>query len=73
MHDSGPRSQRSRYLWMSYPIVKDSVTLPHAIHQASNQAMQRTAGRSALPLSMTSILNPQRRALLPAVADPVSR
>jgi hypothetical protein len=38
-----------------------------------NQAMQRTAGRSALQLSMTSTFNPQRRELSPAVADLVSR
>jgi hypothetical protein len=35
----------------------------------SNHAMQRTAGRSAFPLSMTSTFNQQRRALSPAVAD----
>jgi len=38
-----------------------------------NQAMQRTAGRFAFPLSMTSTLNQQPRALSPAVADLVSR
>jgi len=32
--------------------------------QASNQAMQRTAGRSAFQLSMTSTLYPQPRALI---------
>jgi len=38
-----------------------------------NQAMQRTAGRSAFQLSMTSTFNPQPRSLSPAVADLVSR
>jgi hypothetical protein len=38
-----------------------------------NQAMQRTAGRSAFSLSMTSTFNQQRRASSPAVADLVSR
>ncbi len=41
--------------------------------QASNHAMQRTAGRSAFPLSMTSTFNLQPRAPSPAVADLVSR
>ncbi|MGI9087113.1 MAG: hypothetical protein ACR2HH_05130 [Chthoniobacterales bacterium] len=40
---------------------------------ASNHAMQRTAGRSAFPLSMISTFNLQPRALSPAVADLVSR
>jgi hypothetical protein len=39
----------------------------------SNQSMQRTAGRAAFPLSMTSTFNQQRRALSPAVADLESR
>jgi hypothetical protein len=38
-----------------------------------NQAMQRTVGRSAFPLSMTSTFNPQPHAPSPAVADLVSR
>jgi hypothetical protein len=42
-------------------------------HRTPNQAMQRTAGRSAFPLSMTSTFNQQRRAPSPAVADLVSR
>ena len=37
------------------------------------QPMQRTAGRSAFYLSVTSIFNLQRRALAPAAADLVSR
>jgi hypothetical protein len=41
--------------------------------QASNQAMQRTAGRSAFTLSLTSTFNRKRRAPSPAVADLVSR
>ena len=41
--------------------------------QSSNQTMQRTAGRSAFELSMTAILNLQRRSLSPAVADLGSR
>jgi hypothetical protein len=41
--------------------------------KASNQAMQRTAGRSVFPLSMTSTSNPQPRSPSPAVADLVSR
>ncbi len=41
--------------------------------KASNQAMQRTAGRSAFPLAMTSTFNPQPRAPSPAVADLGSR
>jgi hypothetical protein len=41
--------------------------------QRPNQAMQRTAGRSAFPPSMTSTFNQQRRALSPAVADLGSR
>jgi len=40
---------------------------------SSIQAMQRTAGRSAFPLSMTSTFNPQPRSPSPAVADLVSR
>ena len=40
---------------------------------ASNQAMQRTAGRSALPLSMTSTFHLQPHSPSPAVADLVSR
>ena len=38
-----------------------------------NQAMQRTAGRSAFPLSMTSTFNQQPHAPSPAVADLGSR
>jgi hypothetical protein len=38
-----------------------------------NQAMQRTVGRSASPLSMTSTFNLQRRSPSGAVADLVSR
>ena len=38
-----------------------------------NQAMQRTAGRSAFPLPMTSTFNPQRHTPPPAVADLGSR
>jgi hypothetical protein len=41
--------------------------------ESSNQAMQRTAGRVAFSLAMTSTPNPQPRASLPAVADLVSR
>ena len=41
--------------------------------ETPNQAIQRTAGRAAFPLSMTSTFNLQRRALSPAVADLVSR
>ena len=41
--------------------------------EASNQAMQRTAGRAAFPLLMTSAFNPQSHALSPAVADLGSR
>ena len=37
--------------------------------QSSNQAMQRTAGRSAFSLPMTSTFNLQPHALSPAVAD----
>ena len=40
---------------------------------APNATMQRTAGRSAFPLLMTSTSHPQRRALSPAVADLRSR
>ena len=39
----------------------------------SNQSMQRTAGRSACPLSMTSTFSLQRRVPSPAVADLGSR
>ena len=38
-----------------------------------NQAMQRTADRSAFPVSKTSTFNLQRRSPSPAVADLVSR
>ena len=41
--------------------------------ETPNQAIQRTAGRAAFPLSMTSTFNLQRRALSPAVAGLVSR
>ena len=41
--------------------------------ETPNQAMQRTAGRSAFSLSMTSTFNLQLRAPSPAVADLVSR
>jgi hypothetical protein len=41
--------------------------------KSSNQAMQRTAGRSAFPLTVTSTSYQQPRALSPAVADLVSR
>jgi hypothetical protein len=41
--------------------------------QRPNHAMQRTAGRSAFPLQMTSAFNLQPHALSPAVADLVSR
>jgi hypothetical protein len=37
------------------------------------KAMQRTTGRSAFELSMTSTFNQQPRALSPAVADLMSR
>jgi hypothetical protein len=40
---------------------------------ASNQAMQRTAGRSASPLCVASNVSSQPRTLSPAVADLVSR
>jgi hypothetical protein len=40
---------------------------------ASNQAMQRSAGRCALQLPMTSTFNLQLRTPSPAVADLVSR
>ncbi len=42
-------------------------------HSSSNQAMQRTAGRFGIPLSMTSTLYLPERAPPPAVADLVSR
>jgi hypothetical protein len=46
----------------------------HALaRKRPNQAMQRTAGRSAFTLSMTSVFNRQPRAPSPAVADLVSR
>jgi hypothetical protein len=41
--------------------------------RSSNQAMQRTAGRSAFPLAVTSTFNLQPRTLSPAVADLGSR
>ena len=41
--------------------------------QASNKAMQRAAGRSAFPLSITPTLTLQRRGSSPAVADLASR
>lgn len=41
--------------------------------EPSNQAMQRTAGRSAFSLSMTSTFNLQRHSPSPAVADLGSR
>ncbi len=41
--------------------------------ETPNQAIQRTAGRAAFPLSMTSTFNLQRRALSPAVAGLMSR
>ena len=41
--------------------------------QKPNQAMQRTAGRSAFPLPMTSTFDLQPHAPSPAVADLVSR
>lgn len=44
-----------------------------ATKHASNQAMQRTAGRSAFQLSVTSTLHLQRHTLSPAVADLESR
>jgi hypothetical protein len=44
-----------------------------ATPKASNQAMQRTAGRSAFLLEMTSTFNLQQHTLSPAVADLVSR
>jgi hypothetical protein len=47
-------------------------SIPHAA-DASNQAMQRTAGRTAFQLPMTSAFNPKRRSPSPAVADLVSR
>ena len=40
---------------------------------ASNHAIQRTAGRSALQLGITGNLSQQPRALSPAVADLGSR
>ncbi len=41
--------------------------------RSPNQAMQRTAGRSPFPLSMTFTFNLEPRAPSPAVADLVSR
>ena len=41
--------------------------------ETPNQAIQRTAGCAAFPLSMTSTFNQQPRALSPSVADLVSR
>ena len=41
--------------------------------ETPNQAIERTAGRAAFPLSMTSTFNLQRSALSPAVAGLVSR
>jgi hypothetical protein len=43
------------------------------VAQRPNQAMQRTAGRSAFSLQMTSTFNQQPHAPSPAVADLVSR
>ena len=40
---------------------------------APNQAVQRTAGRSAFQLRVASNVSQQQRALLSAVADLVSR
>jgi hypothetical protein len=41
--------------------------------ETPNQAIQRTAGRAAFLLSMTSTFNLQPRALSPAIAGLVSR
>jgi membrane protease YdiL (CAAX protease family) len=54
-------------------VVIAGLVLLLARTERPNQAMQRTAGRSAFPLSMTSTFNPQPRALSPAVADLGSR
>jgi hypothetical protein len=43
------------------------------VTNASNQPVQRTAGRSAFQLGVASKFGEQPRALSPAVADLVSR
>ena len=74
-------------LWHIEDVSRDELRLRlwsdggvHVFHHvdavatnASNQAMQRTAGRSAFPLSMPSTFNLQPHAPSPAVADLVSR
>ena len=67
-------------LWLltrgSPPLVESSLlrVSSHCMPRVpSNQAMQRTAGRSAFPSAMTSTLNPQPHAPSPAVADLGSR
>jgi len=52
--------------WISYQLYSQP-------GKASNPAMQRTAGRAAFPLSMTSTLNQQPRSASPTGADLVSR
>ena len=53
--------------------MDDRVGGVYIAEERPNQAMQRTAGRSALPLSMTSSFIQQPRSLSPAVADLGSR
>ena len=53
--------------------VQQSPKSHSSLSERPNQAMQRTAGRSAFSSSMTSSFNPQPHAPSPAVADLVSR
>lgn len=66
------RGMSDRALEARLRAVEAKLGLAHTA-EASNQAMQRTVGRFAFPLSMTSTSNQQPPAPSPAVADLGSR
>jgi hypothetical protein len=63
------RSHDADALQAHVGVLKELVRSTRIEMHRSNQAIQRTVGRSVFRLSMTSTLNPQRRPLSPAVAD----
>ena len=58
---------------VAFVVPHDFAPKRRSTSKPSNQAMQRTAGRSAFPLPMTSTFNQQQRPPSPAVADLRSR
>jgi hypothetical protein len=66
-------NEAKMYQWLRQSEKKVGIKSWVVLRGTSNHAIQRTAGRSAFQLSMTSTFNPQPRTLSPAVADLRSR